>query len=487
MMFRRAAALLASVSLTACSLAPKTVLPPPPVPASWPVGDAYLARSEAKLPVVSYTEVFRDRRLQQLIGQALINNRDLRVAAANIVAARAQVRATRAQQFPQIGVTGSVTRTENGSGTTAPTTGTGSTAGRSGSYTLYSVQGGVSSYALDFFGQYANATKAQRDQAIATEAAARTVRLTLVADIATAWATYAADKDLLALAQATADNAQQAVKLTRARFEGGIAPRTDLSQAEQILASAQDNIALQTTALAKDVNLLRLLVGGPVEETLLPDSLSGIADSFVPLPAGLSSDVLLRRPDVIEAEYQLRAANANIGVARAKLFPSISLTGLLGFASTALADLFTGDAFKLTAGADASYSIFDAGGKRADVVVSEAQRDAALATYEKAIQTAFREVSDSLATQGTIGERLRANTANANAAATTAKLTDARYKNGIDSFLDSLVAQRSLYSARQSQVSVELASILNRVTLYQVLGGDQLARVSQTTAPSPGE
>ena len=341
MKLRRSAVVLASISLASCSLAPKTVLPTPPVPASWPVGDAYLAQSEANLPIVSYKQVFRDQRLQQLIEEALVNNRDLRVAAANIVAARAQVRVVRAQQFPEIGVTGSVTHTENGSNAVSGGTGGSNGSNVSGSSTIYSVQGGVSSYTLDFFGQYANATSAQRDRAVATEATARTVRLTLVADIATAWTNYAADKDLLALAQATANNAQQAVKLTRARFEGGVAPRTDLSQAEQILATAQDNIAVQKTALAKDVNLLRLLIGGPVDDALLPGGLVQIADSFVALPAGLNSEVLLRRPDVIEAEYQLRAANADIGAARAQLFPSISLTGLLGFASRALTGLFS--------------------------------------------------------------------------------------------------------------------------------------------------
>jgi multidrug efflux system outer membrane protein len=185
--------------------------------------------------------------------------------------------------------------------------------------------------------------------------------------------------------------------------------------------------------------------------------------------------VLLRRPDVVEAEYQLRAANADIGVARAQLFPSLSLTGLLGLASTALADLFTGGAFHFTAGADVGYAIFDAGGRRANVAVSEAQRDAALAAYERAIQVAFRETADVLAEQGTLGDRLSAARDNAAAAATNARLTDARYRNGIDSFLDSLIAQRSLFAARQQLAGVELGALLNRVALYRVVGGDQLS------------
>jgi multidrug efflux system outer membrane protein len=205
--------------------------------------------------------------------------------------------------------------------------------------------------------------------------------------------------------------------------------------------------------------------------------------SIVGLPAGTSSEVLLRRPDVAQAEYLLKAANANIGVARAALFPKISLTGLLGFASDTLGALFDAGGFSATAGADASYSIFNAGGARAKVAVSEAQRDAALATYEKAIQTAFREVADALARQGTITERLLAAQSNTTAAADNAQLSDARYRGGIDSFLSSLVAQRSLYTARQSEVAATLVAIQNRIDLYRVLGGDEtLASLPVTPA-----
>ncbi|MDE2563693.1 MAG: efflux transporter outer membrane subunit [Sphingomonadales bacterium] len=462
----RRLAVLAPFALAGCSLAPRTQLPPPPVPESWPVGDAYLAQSEAGVPAVTYAEVFRDPRLHKLVETALANNRDIRVAAANLAAARAQVRVTRAAQFPALGVSASASETQTGTGASATTS------------DLYQVQGGVSSFELDLFGKLANATQAQRDRALSTEAAARTVRLGLVANLASAWASYAADKDLLAIAQETAKNAQESVRLTSARLEGGIAPRTDLSQAQQILATAEGNIALQKTALAQDVNLLRLLSGTEVDPALLPASLAEIDQSFAALPAGLNSDVLLRRPDVIEAEYLLRAANANIGVARAQLFPSISLTGLLGFASNALSDLFASGAFSATAKGAAGWSIFNAGGASANVAVSKAQRDAALATYEKAIQTAFRETADALATQGTLADRLRAAHDNTEAAATTARLSDARYKGGIDSFLTNLVAQRSLYTARQGEVAVRLASVLNRITVYRVLGGDQATQSS---------
>lgn len=452
--------LLPALALSACSLAPKYIAPTPPVPPSWPVGDAYLAQSEASLPLVSYKEIFRDARLQALIEQALVNNRDLRAAAANLAAARAQIRVVRANQFPAVGISGSAARTEQGGGS-------------SGDGWTYAVQGGVSSFELDLFGKLANATAAQHDTALATEASARTVRLGLVSDLALAWATYAADRDLQSIAQSTVANAQDSVRLTAARLKGGVAPRTDLSQAQQVLETAKGDVASQKTALAQDINAIRLLVGADFDQSLLPDGIGEVSEGLAVLPAGTSSQVLLRRPDVVSAEYDLRAANADIGVARAELFPSISLTGLLGFASDALSSLFDGGAFKATAGANANWSIFNAGGKAANVDVAKTRRDAALANYEKAIQTAFREVADALADQGTLAERLRAASAYTAAAQDTARLTEATYRHGITSSLDNLDAQRSLYAARRSEIAVRLQGAANRITLYRVLGGDQ--------------
>ncbi len=458
--------LASTLAVTGCSLAPKTVLPTPPVPQSWPVGDAYLLQSEAALPILSYQSIFTDPRLQALAEQALSNNRDLRVAYANVAAARAQARVTRAGQFPEIGISGGAGYSDGGS-----TNGSGD----------FSLRGGVTAFELDLFGKLANLAEADRNRALATEAASRTVRLALIANLAEAWATYGADRDLLKIAEDTAANARESVRLTKARLDGGVAPRTDLRQAEQILATAEDSIAQQRTALAQDENLIRLLVGGDVDRGLLPAGLSEVTPSVVELPAGVSSQILLRRPDVIEAEYALRAANADIGVARAQLFPSISLTGLLGFASNALSSLFDSGSFNWSAGGDITAPIFDAGGRRAGVAVSEAQRDAALAGYESAIQTAFREVADALAVQGTIAERVRAAAANTAAAADTATLTDARYKGGVDSFLASLDAQRSLYAARRSEIATQLLLVQTRIALFRALGGDSGAGTE--TAP----
>ena len=508
----RSAAMALAFTSSACSLAPKYVTPAAPVTPGWPVGDAYLLQSEANLPVVSYAEIFRDPRLQQLIAGALGNNRDIRVAAANLAAARAQVRVVRADQFPALGVRGSATYAERGNsnsttGTTTGNTGTGgagtgtgnastgntgtgntgagtgnSGAGGTGAGLVtttssrngwtFSAQGVASSFEIDFFGKYANATEAQRNTALASEASARTVRLGLIADLAQAWATYGSDRDLMTLAEATARNAQRSVDLTSLRLKGGVAPRTDLRQAEQVLETARGDLAQQKAALAQDANVMRLLVGAEFDEALLPANIGEVVNTLATLPAGTSSQVLLRRPDVVQAEYELRSANADIGVARAQLFPSISLSGVLGFASNALSSLFSGGAFSWSAGADASYSIFNAGGRRANVKVSQARRDAALASYERAIQVAFREVADALADQGTLGERLRAASANTAAAADTATLSEARYRFGVDNFLSSLDAQRSLYSAQRSEIATRLAVATNRVTLYRVLGGD---------------
>ena len=467
---RRLVLLLAATSLGACSMAPHYVRPELPVPSSWPVGDSYLKQSEAALPTVTYRDIFRDQRLQGLIEQALTNNRDLRIAAANIAAARAQYRIQRAELLPEVGASAGVTRSDNGNG--------------SGARTNFSVDGGITAFELDLFGRIRSLSTAAQNSYFATEAAARATRLTLVGDIASAWLTYGADESLQAIAQDTAKSAEQSVKLTRARLEGGIAPRTDLRQAETVLATAQSDLAQQTTNVAQDINALQLLVGAPIDPSLLPGSIEEAGKTVAELPAGIDSGILLRRPDVVQAEYQLRSANAEIGAARAALFPRISLTAVLGLASGALGNLFNGGSFNYSTGANASYSIFNAGAGRANVRLSEAQRDAALAGYEKSIQTAFREVSDALARRGTITEQVRASEALAFASADNYRLSDARYRGGIDTFLQSLDAQRSLYSARRQLVSTQLTAATNLVTLYRVLGGDSTLDAT-TAGPKP--
>ncbi|RAK58728.1 transporter [Phenylobacterium hankyongense] len=459
--------------LAGCSLQPRYVPPALPIPASWPVGDPYLRQSEAALPTVSYRQVFADPRLQTLIGQALVNNRDLRVAAANILAARAQYRIQRAQRLPQVDASGRYAHT----GGNGASSGSGSSAS---SHDNYTVDVGVTAFELDLFGRVRSLSDAALNRYFATEAAGRATRLTLIADVAEAWLTYATDASLLQIARDTAVSADSSVRLTAARLKGGVAPRTDLRQAQTVLATAQADIASLRTAVAQDQNALQLLLGAPVDPALLPASIEDASKGLTTLPVGLSSTVLLRRPDVVQAEYLLRASNAEIGAARAALFPTISLTGALGYASTSLSSLFTGGAFSYSVAPSVSFPIFRGGAGIAGVAYSRAQRDAALAAYEKAVQAGFTETANALARQGTIADELAARQTELVAADDTFHLTDARYRGGADTFLNSLLAQRALYAAQQSRVATQLSAAVNRVELYRAIGGDDTAEPGRT-------
>jgi multidrug efflux system outer membrane protein len=455
---RKLAALVALLAGGCTTLEPAYVQPDAAIPASWPAGDSYLRQSEAALPAVTYQHIFRDPRMQTLVAQALVNNRDLMIAAANIAAAREQYHIRRADRFPEVDAAAGATiqSREDGSGLSAD----------------YTAGVSVPSFELDLFGRIRSQSHAALNRYLGTEAGARATRLTLVADIATAWLTYGADSTLLQIARDTEIAAEKSVRLTRLRLKGGVAPRTDLRQAEQILAQARADLADQRTALAQDVNLLQLLVGAPVEASLLPRSIEEAAGTVAAVPAGTDSYVLLRRPDVVQAEFELRAANADIGAARAALFPRISLNALLGFAGGSIGALFS--SLGVSAGADAAYTIFNAGAGRANVRLTEAQRAAAVATYQRTIQTAFREVSDALARQGTLNDLLAARQMQKAAAGDTYVLTEARYREGIDPFLNVLDAQRSYYAAQRTQALGRLTAALNQVDLYQALGGDSL-------------
>lgn len=471
--------LLALTALGGCTLEPHYVRPAPAVPASFPQGSAYPVRSEATLPSVSYRDIFRDPRLQALVGQALANNQDLRQALANIQAARALYRVQRAEIFPSVDVSGGTTirrGTQQGGTTSGGGTGVGSAGGgsRRQTVTSYDVQAGTTAWEIDLFGRLRSLSHAAFDQYLATAAAARATRLTLVSDIANAWLQLAADRSLLLIAEDTEKSAQVTVNLTQARLNGGVAPRTDLRQAQTVLATAQADRARQTTFVAQDINALQLLVGAPVAANLLPTAIQDADGSLGELPAGLDSSILLRRPDVVEAEYTLRAANARIGAARTAFFPRISLTAVAGLASTALSDLFTGGAFSWTVAPSATLPIFDWGANAGNLAYARAQREADLAAYQRAIQTAFREVSDALARRGTIEAETQADQLNVTAAQDTLNLETARYRQGIDPYLATLDAQRSFYSARRTMVGIRLTRAQNLVELYQTLGGDQL-------------
>ncbi len=279
---------------------------------------------------------------------------------------------------------------------------------------------------------------------------------------------------MLAIAIDTEKSAKNSVDLTKSRLDGGIAPRSDLRQAQTVLATAQSDKANQTTLVAQDRNALELLVGAPVADNLLPTSIEAVDGLVTQMPAGLDSMILLRRPDVVQAEYGLRAANAQIGAARAAFFPNISLTGLAGLTSSALSSLFTGGAFTWTVAPSASLPIFDGGTNAGNLAYAKAQRDLALATYQKAIQSAFRDVADTLARSGTIEDQLAADRLNLTAADDDFQLSQARYRQGIDPYLTTLDAQRTLYAARRTLSQTRLIKAQNLVTAYQALGGDEL-------------
>ena len=469
MSMRFASSIVAALLVSGCSMAPNYERPVAPVPQVFPTGEAYPAVANETLPAIDRASIFTDARLLALMDQALANNRDLRVSAANILRARAQFRAQGAALFPQLDAGGSAQVVDN-----ATTSATNVGANLS-----------VSAWELDVFGRIQSMTDAAQERYFQTEAAARATRLALLADIANGWLAYSADRSLLALADSTAQSARKTVELVQARLERGVANRADFAQAQTILANAESDLARQKTLVAQDLNLLTLLVGATVDPALLPGSIEEAGATIADPPTATSSEVILRRPDVLAAEYTLRAANADIGAARAALFPRITLSGLIGLAAGSFEGLF-GDAGRsvLQGGSAASYPIFRAGAGRANLQASQAQRDAALATYEKSIQTAFREVADALARRGTIEDQIAADTRRTTAANEVLRLSDARYRGGVDSFLANLDSQRSAYAAQRTLIATRLEAARNRVALYRTLGGDALVLSADEPTPS---
>lgn len=452
----RTAALLALTALAGCSMQPAYNRPATTVPPTWPTGDAYLRQSEAALPEYQWRGVFTDPRLQAVIADALSNNQDVARAAANIALARSQYQVQRAERLPSLDAGVGLTQSDNGSGAS----------------TRAQAELAVTGYEIDLFGRVKSLTDAAKNRYLASESAARAVKLVLVADVADAWLAYGADTSLLALAKDTAAAARESRRIAELRYKGGIAPLSDLRQAEIALTTAEADVANQTTLVAQDLNALRLLVGNEVAAANLPRSIDDATGQIAEVSAGLSSEVLLRRPDVVEAEWQLRAANAEIGAARAALFPRISLTGILGLASNALGGLFSGGAFTWSAGANAGYSIFSGGAGKANVRGSEAQRDAALAGYRKAIQSAFADVADTLARRGTIDAQLAAARQGRFAANDNLRLAELRYRGGVDNYLQELTARLASYNAARTLVRTKEVAATNRVALYRALGGD---------------
>ena len=472
-------ALAAGAALTACNLAPAYVRPPGAVPARLPQGGTYptVATDARDVTQIGWRDFFLDERLRQVIQRGLDENRDLRIAAGNVLQARAQYRVQRADLAPTTAIGASATRTNNAAGAAG-----GTASGNAGAATsavgagqasldIYSAQIGFSAFELDLFGRVRNLGKAALEQYLATEEAQRSVRISLIAEIATAWLTIASDEDQLALAQQTLKTFEDTLRLTTAQFRIGVASELESRQAETEYQAARNDIAVLRTRIAQDRNALDLLVGAPVAPALLPTALGDVRVGVEGMPTDLSSTVLLRRPDVLEAEHRLIAQNANIGAARAAFFPTISLTAALGTISTALSGLFGAGSFTYDAGPAVALPLFDGGRARGNLDYARASREVAVAAYQRAIQTAFREVADALAERGTIDEQIAAQAARADAARIAARLSDARYRAGVESFLISLDAQRTAYAAQQQLAATRFRRGGNLVELYRALGG----------------
>jgi multidrug efflux system outer membrane protein len=476
--------------LSACTMEPRYRQPALPMPDQWPLpatldggapaaagaangaGDANASAAGTPQPAnapalaawdIGWRDFFVDARLQQLIAQALANNRDLRVAVLNIQLAQTQYRSQRSALFPQINANGSWTKEKIPaavSGIGVPLT-----------EQYYSAGVGIASFEVDLFGRIRSLTHAALEQYLAQEQARRGAQLSLIAQIADAYLSLASDRELQRLAQQTLKSQEDSFHLTEQRHAIGAVSGLDLAQAQTTVESARADAARYEGNVAQDYDALVLLVGGPVDPALLPSDMDPHAIGIGALPAGLPSAVLLRRPDVLQAEYLLRSNNADIGAARAAFFPTISLTGTIGSASPALSGLFKSGSGSWSFAPQATLPLFHGGQNFANLSIARTNRDIAVAQYEKAIQSAFREVADALALTPTLERQREAQEALVSATQRAYEMSQQRYKAGTDSYLTLLDAQRSYYGAQQQLIATRLEQQNNRVTLYKALGG----------------
>ncbi|WP_033567745.1 efflux transporter outer membrane subunit [Dickeya undicola] len=454
--------LTGAMLLSGCSLDPHYQRPSAPVPAAWPQGAAYPASSSGRPSAddIPWREVLVDDRLRQVIDMALSDNRDLRKAIADVEAARAQLGETRATLLPTInaGMDGDRSRSLSSSNGTVLSS-------------SYGASLSTSAFTLDLFGKNRSLTGAARETYLSSAATATSTRLTLIADTSTAWVALATARSNLALARQTMESAGQSLAVTRSRLRNGVASAVDVAQAETVYQQARADVASALTTEAQSKNALDLLAGQTVPEALLPADVASLAQAVKPVAAGISSTALLRRPDVQAAEHTLKSANANIGAARAAFFPSITLTASNGLSSEALSSLFSGGAHVWSLAPAVSLPLFDGGANLSALRYAEAEKQGYVASYEKTLQTAFREVADALARKGTIDEQQAAQRDYVAAAERSYQLASNRYRAGVDTYLNVLDAQRTLYSARQSLLSLEQSRLDNLITLYNVLGG----------------
>jgi multidrug efflux system outer membrane protein len=453
---------LAAAVLAGCgSLIPAYERPAAPVAAQFPVaavggsGNAAVAA-----PDLAWQDFFQDARLRQLIAMALAHNRDLRVAALNLEQARAQLQLRRADGVPTVGVGANGSRTPNTNG---------------GISNAYSAGFSITSYEADFFGRLGSLSESAQAQLLATLEARKTVQISLIASVAASYLSLLADDEQLKLTRETLGSREQSLRLTKLTFDAGVSSGLDLRGAESLVESARVSLAQLERQRALDLNALNLLVGQPLPDTGLADMPAGLSLTSQGLagvmPAGVPSEVLLRRPDVRGAEQQLLAANANIGAARAAFLPRITLTTSIGTASSQLSGLFRSGSFGWTFAPQLLLPIFDGGRNQANLDAAKVGRDIAVAQYEKAIQSAFREVADALASRATLADQLRAQQAQARAEQTRLELVELRYQQGISSAFERLDAQRSTFAVRQAVVQLQLQQAQNLVAVYKTLGG----------------
>lgn len=460
--------LLLTFAVTGCStMAPKYTQPAAPVPAAWESGPAAPAESpktaQKPLSDIPWREFISDDRLRKLIALALENNRDLRVAALTMERFQALYQIRRADLLPRVEASASATvqrvpedLSPSGSAVTTH---------------QYNVGLGLISYELDMFGRVQSLKDQALEQYLGTEQARRAVQISLVSQVSSAWLTLAADRERLKLARATQASQQESYRLVQRRCDAGVSSAVDLQQALITVEAARVDIARYNSLVAQDENALRLLVGAQLPSELLPQELTETITALKDVSPGIPSDVLLHRPDILQAEGQLKGAHANIGAARAAFFPRITLVSSVGLGSDELSGLFKAGSFAWSFAPRISVPIFDGGSNSANLKVAEVDRDIMVAQYEKTIQSAFREVADALAQRGTIDEQVNAQQSLTDATAERYRLSQARFDKGVDSHLQVLDSQRSLYSAQQNLISARQTRLANLVSLYKVLGG----------------
>ncbi|TKI08913.1 efflux transporter outer membrane subunit [Martelella alba] len=461
--FRPALAPLAlAVLLSGCTLEPKYQRPALPVANHYDYSDAATPGTGADLP---WQRFFTDPTMHRLIALALENNRDLRVAALNVETARAQIQIDRAALLPTVDL--------NASQTSAHLPGGLYDTKSSGPVTYHELDTnlGVTSWELDFFGRLRSLRDQALEKYLSLDATQRATQISLIAEVASDYLTLCADNELLTLAQDTAKSQQASYDLTKRGYDGGVYSDQDLAQAETSVRSAQADVASYTRQARQDVNALRLLVGAELPADLAAKARLKQDWHFPATPAGLPSDLLTRRPDIIAAEHTLKAANANIGAARAAFFPSITLTAAGGSSSSSLGHLLEGGTAAWSFSPSITLPIFDGGVNSANLAIAKAEKRIEIADYEKAIQTAFKEVADALAGQDTYRDELKARRQDV---AANQRYYDAallRFRTGIDSDLNVLVAQRNLYTAQQALITTRLGRLNQQITLYKALGG----------------